>query len=77
VIIVKNNCPNCNYPESHDYIRGYQICINCGVAFLKGYTEENLAKYYSSGEYRAKYKQPNEVAHQTRRAVKPISILTL
>jgi len=61
-------CPNCKQDKFSLYIAEYCKCNYCGMAFLPGYTDEQLRQYYSSGEYRGKFKQANETAHQKRRA---------
>ena len=59
-------CPNCNHDKYTPSILGYFKCDLCGIYFLPPVS--GIDTYYSSGEYREKLKQPNEVTHQKRRA---------
>lgn len=61
-------CPNCRTNDIYKPYREYYLCSRCGVYFLPGVDDAETAEYYTSGRYRGKHKQPNERAHQHRRA---------
>jgi hypothetical protein len=64
------NCPNCDYPDTALLTNKlYSLCGNCGVYFhVDAGNDAKIKAYYSSGDYRARHHQPDEAAHQARRA---------
>lgn len=61
-------CPNCYADNNEPAWKDYRKCGNCGAYFLPNITEQEIAAYYSSGNYRRAHQQQDEIAHQTRRA---------
>ncbi|HEU4340997.1 MAG TPA: class I SAM-dependent methyltransferase [Candidatus Binatia bacterium] len=50
-------------------------CETCGVYFLPGVSEQEIAEYYASGKYRSSNQQRDETAHQRRRAANIVRYL--